>query len=143
MKSLQFIEVDTPHFDESGSPVGEQTWRFAVPTEYLPRNVDCIPNVASIAYTPATISLGENLGERASVTITFKDGANATVGSASSIGPVSNTDRGDVTSLISRSAQGAVPAQARSVEVVVSMARTSGQIADGYADNLSLILSGI
>jgi hypothetical protein len=73
LKSLQFIEIDTPFFDESGSPVGDQTWRFAVPTEYLPRDVDCIPSVASISYTPATISLGENLGERASVTITFKD----------------------------------------------------------------------
>jgi hypothetical protein len=72
MKSLQFIEVDTPAFDQT-SPVGQQTWRFAVPTDYLPREVDCIPSISAITYTPATISLGEDLGQRATLQITFKD----------------------------------------------------------------------
>jgi len=73
MRSLQFVEVDTPAW-EVGSPIGpDVTWRFAIPTDYLPRDVDAIPSVASISYSPATISLGENLGQRASLTITFRD----------------------------------------------------------------------
>jgi hypothetical protein len=51
----------------------EETWRFAEPTEYLPRDIDAIPSIASVSYTPATISLGESLGQRASVTCTFRD----------------------------------------------------------------------
>jgi hypothetical protein len=50
-----------------------QTWRFAEPTEYLPRDIDCIPSVKSVAYDAATISLGENLGQRASLTVNFLD----------------------------------------------------------------------
>lgn len=74
MKSLQFIEVDTDGFDTTSSPADNpRTWRFAIPTDYLPRDVDCIPSVSAINFTPATISLGEDLGQRASLTVTFKD----------------------------------------------------------------------
>jgi hypothetical protein len=51
----------------------DQTWRFAVPTDYLPRNVDCIPSVSAISLTPLTMSLGQDLGQRATLTITLKD----------------------------------------------------------------------
>lgn len=74
MKSLQFIEVDTDGFDSSASPAeNPKTWRFAIPTEYLPRDIDCIPSISSINYTPATISLGEDLGQRATLSVSFKD----------------------------------------------------------------------
>lgn len=51
----------------------EVTLRFAKPTEYLPREIDAIPSILDISFTPATISLGENLGTRATLTVQFKD----------------------------------------------------------------------
>ncbi|MCK1541452.1 hypothetical protein IVB12_05525, partial [Bradyrhizobium sp. 179] len=49
------------------------TLRFAKPTDYLPRDIDCIPSIASVDFTPAVVSLGVNLGQRATLTVTFKD----------------------------------------------------------------------
>lgn len=49
------------------------TLRFAVDANYLPIDVDCIPNIKSIDFTPATISLGSNLGQRATLKVTFRD----------------------------------------------------------------------
>lgn len=49
------------------------TMRFAVPTADLPASVDCIPSIKSIAFDPATVSLGQNLGQRATLTVTFDD----------------------------------------------------------------------
>lgn len=59
---------DRAHF--INSPV---TLRFAVDCDYLPRTIDAIPSITSISFTPATISLGEDLGQRASLSVTFKD----------------------------------------------------------------------
>jgi hypothetical protein len=49
------------------------TLRFAVDTGYLPPDIDCIPSIRDIAFSPATISLGEDLGQRATLSITFED----------------------------------------------------------------------
>ncbi|MFZ5736305.1 MAG: hypothetical protein ACOY6K_05420, partial [Pseudomonadota bacterium] len=49
------------------------TLRFARPADYLPVEIDAIPSIAEIAFTPATISLGENLGTRATLQVTFVD----------------------------------------------------------------------
>ena len=49
------------------------TYRFGIDCGYLPQDIDCIPCVTAINVTPAVISLGKNLGERATVNITFKD----------------------------------------------------------------------
>lgn len=59
---------DRDHYDEE-----EVTLRFAKPTAYLPKEIDCIPNVQEISFTPATISLGENLGTRATLSVAFFD----------------------------------------------------------------------
>lgn len=59
---------DRPHF--TNAPV---TLRFAVPTNYLPLAIECIPSIKSIAFDPAQISLGKDLGQRATLTITFDD----------------------------------------------------------------------
>ena len=59
---------DRPHF--SNAPV---TLRFAVPTNYLPSSIDCIPDIKSIAFEPAVISLGTDLGQRATLTVSFND----------------------------------------------------------------------
>lgn len=54
----------------TNSPV---TLRFAVPTADLPASVECIPNIKSVTFDPATVSLGQNLGQRATLTVTFDD----------------------------------------------------------------------
>lgn len=59
---------DRAHYNES-----EVTLRFAKPTEYLPDDIDCVPDILEVAFSPATISLGDNLGQRASLTVTFRD----------------------------------------------------------------------
>jgi hypothetical protein len=73
MKIVTFVELDTDAFDDTTSPIAQTTWRFAEPTHYLPADIECIPSIASVSYSAATVSLGENLGERARLTITFRD----------------------------------------------------------------------
>lgn len=51
----------------------EVTLRFAVDAEYLPREIDAIPSIKEIGFTPAIISLGENLGTRATMNVVFTD----------------------------------------------------------------------
>lgn len=49
------------------------TLRFAVPTNYLPSDIECIANIKQITFDPAVISLGKDLGQRATLTINFDD----------------------------------------------------------------------
>lgn len=49
------------------------TLRYAKPTEYLPSEIDCIPSILSVDFSPAIVSLGVNLGQRATLTVTFID----------------------------------------------------------------------
>ena len=49
------------------------TLRFAKRTAYLPAEFEAIPNIESVEYSPGIISLGENLGQRSSLKVTFKD----------------------------------------------------------------------
>lgn len=71
-KVVTYIEVDVEDFAD-GSPQPDQTFRFAIATDYLPADIDCIPSIDSVSFSPAQISLGENLGIRASLSITFSD----------------------------------------------------------------------
>jgi hypothetical protein len=71
-KALTYIEIDVPDF-VSGSPEADQTFRFAIPTDFLPASIDAIPSIDSVSFSPARISLGENLGERADLRITLSD----------------------------------------------------------------------
>src|SRR5678815_4403041 len=57
------------------------TLRFAVPTNDLPADIDCIPSIKSIDFDPAVISLGENLGQRATLTVNFDDHRHSDAGS--------------------------------------------------------------
>lgn len=51
-----------------------ETLRFAVPTEdVMIIRVLNTPNIKSIVFDPATVSLGQNLGQRATLTVTFGD----------------------------------------------------------------------
>lgn len=69
-KLLTYVEIDVPAFAD---PEEMQTFRFAMPTDYLPNGIDAIPSIADVSFNPSTISLGENLGIRASLKVAFND----------------------------------------------------------------------
>lgn len=84
----------------------------------------------------------EDQEDAAVLAVTFEDASGSALG-GDSIGPVTAEDRNSATALLSEQSMGAVPAGTRSVEVVLSMTRTDGTNNDGYADDLSLTLSGV
>lgn len=50
------------------------TLRFAEATSWLPTDIEIeAASIESVSYSPAVISLGEDLGQRSSLTVTFKD----------------------------------------------------------------------
>lgn len=49
------------------------TLRFGLDVDYLPQSIDCIPSITNWSVSPAIISLGEDLGLRAEMRVTFKD----------------------------------------------------------------------
>lgn len=49
------------------------TLRFGLDVDYLPQSIDCIPSITNWGVSPAIISLGEDLGLRAEMRVTFKD----------------------------------------------------------------------
>jgi len=65
MKGLTYIEVDVPSFDPA-SPEEVVTYRFTYDCGFLPADIDAIPSLVSISHTPGAISLGQDLGTRAS-----------------------------------------------------------------------------
>lgn len=50
-----------------------QTFRFAIDAGYLPPDIEVVPSMREVRIDPAIISLGEDLGTRATVTATFRD----------------------------------------------------------------------
>ena len=69
------------------------------------------------------------------------DSGDQTFGSVS-VGPVTDSDRGGVTTLLKRSAQAPVPAGTRTIRIQITATRIDGTYDDAYADNLSLSLAG-
>lgn len=59
---------DTTNF--TNEPV---TLRFGLDVDYLPLDIECIPSIMNWGVSPAIISLGEDLGLRAEMRVTFKD----------------------------------------------------------------------
>lgn len=49
------------------------TSRHSTASGTLPLNIDAVPDLASVSIRPAQLDLGESIGVRASVTVTFKD----------------------------------------------------------------------
>jgi von Willebrand factor type A domain len=78
--------------------------------------------------------------DRVVVTANFIDASGKPLDSIS-IGPVTNTDRGNLDKLMLRSTSGKVPAGSRRVQIVIQMMRAEGTLDDAYADNLSFTLS--
>jgi hypothetical protein len=57
-----------------------ETLRFARPTAYLPRDIAAVPDLVDAVLTPGTISLGESMGERSTLTVTLQDHRGADLG---------------------------------------------------------------
>lgn len=49
------------------------TLRFAIDTDYLPRSIEAIPSLLDVEITPPKLSIGENLGQRGSLDVVFRD----------------------------------------------------------------------
>lgn len=78
----------------------------------------------------------QNQNDNAKITATLRG-----FGSPSILGPVFAAERNNITGLISKSTAGPLPAGTRFIDIVVEFTRTDGTGNDGYADNISLILS--
>jgi hypothetical protein len=79
--------------------------------------------------------------DTAALTVTWKNARGKAIGHAT-IGPVTERQRKGVTGLLLRSKSGAVPKGAVNALVTLHMVRKDGAYIDGYADNLSLTISG-
>jgi hypothetical protein len=76
----------------------------------------------------------------ASLSLTFLSAGNLALGGAA-IGPVTAADRNNLTALLDRSTNGLVPIGTRAIDVLLTQTRFQGSSNDGYADNLSLVLT--
>jgi hypothetical protein len=74
------------------------------------------------------------------ISVDFYDAVMNKVGT-SAIGPVLSADRGGLTGLLQRASSAAVPANARSASITMTMTRLAGSDNDGYADDVSLVLA--
>jgi hypothetical protein len=81
----------------------------------------------------------EDHPDNATLTALFLDSNFEVIGSAI-IGPASASDRGNITGLLFRDTQGAIPEGTRRIKVLLTMTRADGAYNDGYSDNLSLVL---
>jgi len=118
----------------------------ADPLSTATQTIDLTTGAASIDTGSVTYELSGYLGgyanqaDNAVLTATFKGTGGATLGTAT-IGPVTAANRNNVTALLQRNASGKLPTGTRTVDVVLTMTRTSGSSNDGYADDLSLVLT--
>jgi len=104
-----------------------------------------VSNIASDIDGGANWNLSAWLGgyldqeDSSAVTVHFLDESGVTLNS-DSIGPVTASDRSYLTGLLERTKTGPVPAGTRKVQVRVDAFRATGYN-DGYADNLSLVIT--
>ncbi|MGH9894779.1 MAG: hypothetical protein ACREA0_22930, partial [bacterium] len=82
----------------------------------------------------------EDQDDNTVLTVTFLSASNMNLGTAS-IGPVTRADRDSLTGLLLRSTAGSLPVGTRNIEPTLQMTRFEGTYNDGYADNLSLVLT--
>ena len=57
------------------------------------------------------------------------------------LGPVTNTQRAQITALLKRTASGTLPSGTRSIGIKIVSTRFAGASNDGYVDNVSFVLS--
>jgi hypothetical protein len=78
--------------------------------------------------------------DRATLTVTWTTAKGKALGHTT-IGPVTATQRHDVTGLLRRAKSGTVPKGAAEAVLRLHMVRDDGEYVDGYADNLSLTIT--
>ncbi|MQA39248.1 PEP-CTERM sorting domain-containing protein [Rugamonas aquatica] len=104
--------------------------------------IDLSSLAATISTGAARYDLSAWLGgydsqnDNAKLTATFYGAGGAALSSAS-VGPVSNSDRGNQTGLLLRDTQGYIPVGTLNVGITLDLTRNAGSYNDGYADNLS------
>lgn len=81
-------------------------------------------------------------GDNALLYVSFLDAADNEIGHAV-IGPVRPADRGNQTGLFFQSTSGELPANTATLMFSLSMERLGGGDNDGYADNLSFVISSV
>lgn len=104
--------------------------------------------LGALAGQPLRYELSGYLGgwssqvDNALLYVSFLDAQDNEIGHAV-IGPVTPADRGNQTGLFLRSASGQLPANTSSLMFSLSMERQGGGDNDGYADNLSFVISSV
>jgi hypothetical protein len=81
--------------------------------------------------------------DSATLQVEFADQLQTPLGSDMIVGPVTAADRGNVTTLLPRSATATVPPGTRRLRMGLDFSRVSGAYNDGYADNVSLVLRAV
>ncbi|MER5930168.1 phosphoesterase [Streptomyces sp. NPDC002054] len=121
-------------FSGGNSPVTELVQDLAVPA-----GVDA----GSVRYTLGGW-LGGYLGQEDGVqlSVEFRDAKGAPL-ALSVLGPVTSGERAARTALLQRSVTSTVPPGARSARVRLVFTRAGGTSNDGYADAVSLVLTGL
>ncbi|MBI1191052.1 MAG: hypothetical protein GC200_10280 [Tepidisphaera sp.] len=110
------------------------------------QTIDLTPLAQGLDTGAVTFQLAADLGgagnqdDNASITLLWADGAGNSIGTSGLQGPLAG-ERGNQTKLLHRMTMGTVPAGARSVTLVLFMARNVGPFNDASADNVSLVLS--
>jgi hypothetical protein len=56
------------------------TLRFGEPSTYRPLDIECIPLIEAVEFSPAVIDPGKSIGTRASITVRFRDAPHSDVG---------------------------------------------------------------
>jgi hypothetical protein len=79
--------------------------------------------------------------DHATITLAFLDSGGAAIGTGAVLGPVTAADRADLTGLLFRETTGFVPVGTRTIDLTLDMLKFTGFADDGYADNVSLVLS--
>ena len=111
------------------------------------QTISVAAGAAAIDAGSVTYSLSGWLGgfdgqdDNAALSVTFRNGGGTAIGSVS-VGPVLSAARGGATGMSLVSTGGALPVGTRTIDVLLQMTRASGSYNDGYADDLSLVLSG-
>ena len=153
--------LTTPGVILSGVPVGGRP-KLNSPEGPANRNLSFFSGSASVASASQSIDVSDgdqligdndatftlegflggfaNQDDSGVVIATFLDAPGGTTLGTAQIGPVSATDRSDITGLVFRSVAGAVPFGTRSIEVKAKLQRSDGTRNDGTLDNLSLVL---
>ncbi len=117
-------------------------------TSSLSQTVDVSDYAAAIDAGAVQATLSGYFGgysiqdDNAALSATFLDAGGQDLGPPIVVDGLLAADRNDHTGLWPRSLQVPVPALTRSIDVVLKMTRVTGTIDDGYADDLSLILTG-